>query len=109
MHELQALGDTALNPFGIFLVELNLPIENHPIYGIAYDLSGLTAKDVEGWIITERSNIERGWSAGTPTVRRALPSWENVLAGLPDLIRGAVAVVVVSTSVAEARAEPICP
>jgi hypothetical protein len=90
MISLASLGRFTINPVGIFLIELDAPLSSSPKRGIAYDLSGLAVRDVANWILTERSNIEHGWTAGTPALERARPSWEAVFAGLGDLARNFV-------------------
>jgi hypothetical protein len=95
------MARSSIDPAGIFIVEVDKPLRQNPERGIAYDIAGMTTKDVGDWIRQERSNIERGWSAGTPQMLRGKPSWEAVLAGLGDLTQGFLSARIVSPATAE--------
>jgi tetratricopeptide (TPR) repeat protein len=87
MLKFSGLVGEPVDPVGIFMVELDAPINQPPHRGRAYNLGGLTNKEVGDWIVLERSNIEHGWSAGTPELARAKPSWVAVLSGLGETLQ----------------------
>jgi hypothetical protein len=84
MLEFSGLISEPVDPAGIFMVELDAPISQPPKRGRTYNLGGLTSKAVGDWIVLERSNIEHGWSAGTPELARAKPGWDAVVSGLGE-------------------------
>jgi len=94
-----------VNPKGIFMIELDAPLSGSPARAAAYDLSGLATNEVGDWILEERSNIEQGWTAGTPDIKRALPSWDAVLAGLGSLVSG---LNIISSATAKAPQKTSC-
>jgi hypothetical protein len=73
---------------GIFVVEVDRPIPSGPSRGRAYNLAGLPANIIKNWIVNEISNVESGWNAEMlPEIRRATPSWSDVISSVDDIFR----------------------
>jgi hypothetical protein len=81
-------SNTTPDARGIFVVEVDQPIQLNPRRGRAYDLAALPSDVVRDWIIDEMSNVEDGWNADNlPKIHRARPSWSAVISTVGDLFQ----------------------